>query len=84
VRCLATLSQETADVYEIHPTRRAAVVGKELRNVKLPANCMVAAIHRGESVTVPGGEDIIQYGDTVLTIGPHGIEKDLKKLFANK
>ena len=84
VQCLATLSQGTADVYEIRPTRRAPVVGKELRNVKLPPDCMVAAIQRGDKVTVPGAEDIIDFGDTVLLIGPHKIERDLKKLFAGK
>ncbi|MHC4063673.1 MAG: Trk system potassium transporter TrkA [Planctomycetota bacterium] len=84
VRCVATLAQGTADVYEIHPKRRATAIGKELRNLKLPANCMIAAIQREEEVKVPGAEDTVRFGDTVLLIGPHRIEQDLKKLFANK
>ncbi len=84
VWCLATLSQGTADVYEIRPTRRATVIGKELRNVKLPPNCVIAAIQGSDSVRVPGAEDIISVGDTVLLIGPHGIERDLKRVFADK
>ena len=84
VRLLASLSQGTADVYEITPTRRATAVGKELRNLKLPANCMIGAVQRGDEVKVPGAEDTIHHGDTVLLIGPHGIERELKKLFATK
>lgn len=84
VRCVATLAQGTADVYEIRPTRRATAIGKELRNLGLPAKCMIAAIQREEEVKVPGAEDTIGFGDTVLLIGPHQIEKDLKKLFTNR
>jgi trk system potassium uptake protein TrkA len=84
VRLLASLSKGTADVYEINPTRRATAIGKELRNLELPTNCMIGAIQRGDEVKVPGAEDTIQLGDTVLLIGPHGIERDLKKLFATK
>lgn len=84
VRLLASLSAGQADVYEIEPTRRATAVGKELRNLKLPPHCMIGAIQRGDNVKVPGAEDSIAHGDLVLLIGPHGIEKDLKNVFANK
>ena len=45
---------------------------------------MIGAIHREDQVKVPGAEDIIHFGDTVLLIGPGGIERELKKLFGNK
>ena len=84
VRKLATLAEGIADVYEIHPKRKAKVLGYELRNVKFPPKCMIAAIQRGDDVTVPDGEATIQAGDTLIAIGRSGIEKELRKLFTGK
>ncbi|HUU84013.1 MAG TPA: Trk system potassium transporter TrkA [Phycisphaerae bacterium] len=84
LRVLGTLAEGTAEVYEIQPTRRATAVGQELRNLKLPANCLVGAIQHGDAVKVPGAEDTVRHGDTVLLIGPHGLDRELKKLFADK
>ena len=88
---MASLSKGAADVYEIHPTRRATAIGKELRNLKLPDHCLIGAIQRDDPgqpgrtlVTVPGAEDTIGPKDTILLIGPHGIEANLKKIFATK
>ena len=60
VRLLASLSQGTADVYEITPTRRATAVGKELRNLELPANCMNAPLEASTwSSCSPFGNTVI-------------------------
>ncbi len=84
VRLLASLSDGAADVYEIRPTRKSIAVGKELRNLKLPPECMIGAIQRDGTVKVPGADDTIAIGDTLLLIGPDGIERKLKKIFATK
>lgn len=84
VRTLATLAEGVADVYEIRPARKAKVLGYELRNIKFPPQCMIAAIQRGDEVTVPGADAVIKAGDTLIAIGPHEIEKELHKLFTGK
>ena len=50
----------------------------------MPAQCMIAAIDRGDSVMVPGADDVVREGDIVVLIGPHGIESELKKAFLQK
>ena len=71
-------------MYLLHPSKRAKVLGNELRNIKLPPQTMIAAIRRGDEVYVPGAEDQIAAGDTILVIGPHGIADDLRKIFVTK
>ena len=84
IRSLATFANGIAEVYELRPSKRAKVLGHELRNVKMPAQAMIAAIRRGDSVYVPGADDQIAAGDTLLVIGPRGISDDLRKLFVTK
>lgn len=84
VRSLARFAENIAEVYEIRPSRRAKVLGHELRNIKLPPQAMIAAMRRGDDVYLPGASDRIAPGDTILIIGPRGIEGDLRKLFYSK
>ena len=84
IRSLATFADDQAEVYEIRPSRRAKVLGNELKNIKLPAQAMIAAIRRKDEVYLPGAEDQIIAGDTILVIGPRAINADLRKLFVTK
>jgi trk system potassium uptake protein TrkA len=84
IRSLATFAEEIAEVYEIRPTTGATALGVALRKIRLPPYTMVASIHRGDDVRVPGADDTILANDTVLVIGPRGIDSDLRKLFVAK
>ena len=84
IRSMATFADDIAEVYEIRPSKRAKILGHELRRIKLPAQTMIAAIRRGDRVYVPGAEDQVTVGDTLLAIGPVGITDDLRKLFVTK
>ena len=84
IRSLATFADGIAEVYELHASKNAKVVGHDLRNVDLPAETMIGAIRRNGEVFVPGAEDQIAAGDVLLAIGPRGIAGDLRKLFFAK
>ena len=84
MRKLATLAEGIADVFEVHPSAQAKAVGMALKEVKLPAGTIVAAIQKGEKIIVPGANDRIEKGDIVLVISRHGKEKELHKLFLQK
>ncbi len=81
VRTLASIADGVASVYEVHPSSRCNVLEHELRNIDLPAQTMIAALHRGEDVFVPGADDKIMIDDRLLVIGPIGINKSLEKIF---
>lgn len=51
---------------KVHPT--AAAVGKMIRELGLPSECVVAAIIRHNKLTIPRGDTIFQPGDEVLAV----------------
>ena len=83
VRRLATVAEGVADVYEVRVSPKAAeIVGRSLRDMRLDQRIIIAAIQRDGQVFVPGGKDVIHGGDTVVLIGPSGMERQLRKIFA--
>ena len=74
IRSIATFAEGAATVYELH----------RLRNIKMPQHSIIAAIRSGDSVRIPGAEDEIAEGDTILVIGSAGITDDLRRLFVNR
>ncbi len=84
VRSLATFANGVAEVYQITPSKRSKLLGHELRNINLPPQSMIAAIRRGDDVYVPGAQDQVLAGDTILVIGPRGIGADLSNMFVTK
>ena len=84
VRELASFADGMAAVFEVRPAKRAKILGNELRNIKMPARTMIAAIRRDDDVHVPGADDTMQAKDVVLVIGPREVGDELKKLFGTK
>ena len=83
VRSIASFAQGIAGVYEIRPSSKGKCIGKALKSIKLPTQCMIAAVRRGDNVYCPGANDEIQEGETVLVIGPTGVETELRELFVS-
>jgi trk system potassium uptake protein TrkA len=81
LRRVASLAEGVLDVYRVRVGAGSSVEGKPLMQVKLSPNWVVVAIQRGETVWLPGAMDTFMAKDTVLVIGRHGMEKDLKALF---
>lgn len=84
IRSLASFGEGVAEVYELRPSKRSKVLGHELRNIQMPPQSMIAAIRREDHVYIPGADDQIATGDTLLVIGPPSIEDELRKLFVTK
>lgn len=77
---LASLAEGEVDVYRVRIKAESDVVGLPLREVKLSPNWMLAAIQRNGAIHVPGAQDVIQVGDTLLVVGRHGKEEALRKV----
>jgi trk system potassium uptake protein TrkA len=85
VRHLASLSERIAEVYEIEvPPTATTVVNKPLKDCEFPAHSLIAAIERGDEVFVPGADNRIQAGDTIIVIGPADVRKELRRMFTSK
>ncbi len=55
-------------VLEIEVLEGALATESVLANLKLPTQCLIAAVMRAEYVRVPGADDRMQPGDTVLAL----------------
>ncbi len=51
-----------------------------LKDLKLRSGILIACIVHGDKVIIPGGNDIISTGDTVIVIATEGQMKDLKDI----
>ena len=52
----------------------AALVGRALKEVRLPQGVLVALVHRAGRIAVPGGSTVLEAGDRLTIIGePEGI-----------
>jgi trk system potassium uptake protein TrkA len=82
LRRIASLARGTIDVYRLRVGQKAKVLGKQLKDVRLAPDWVIAAIERGEWVTVPAADDTIESGDTLLVIGKSQAESTLRRIFA--
>ncbi len=81
-RLVASFAEGVAEVYEVHPGKKCDILGHELRNIKLPPGSMIAALRRSDKSFVPGADDQLAIGDTILVIGPSGCKAELQELFS--
>jgi len=54
----------------------AACVGKPMRDLSLPPDCILVSIQRGSDVLIPHGDTVLQVGDVV---GVFGLEEELSR-----
>ncbi len=76
VQSLCHVIDNKVEVLEFRIGEEAKCTGKELRELKLRKDLLIAAIYRKGVGFTPHGEDTIEKGDTVLVITTHkGISK---------
>jgi trk system potassium uptake protein TrkA len=61
----------------------AVAIGKALKDVNLPDQCVLAAIFRKGEVVVPHGTTVFEQGDEVLAITDNEGAKEFLKLFSD-
>ena len=77
------LIQGQAEIMEIIATSHMKILGRPLRELKLPDTIIIAAIHRGSKVIIPDGDTEILEDDKVILLSLlsdlSGTEKLLKE-----
>ncbi len=84
LRLMASLAEGYVDVYRVKLGADSPLIGPPLREVRLGANWVIAAIRRDGLVWVPAADDVIEPHDTLLVIGKHGSEKSLQRIVLGK
>ncbi len=78
------LIQGQAEILEFIASREMKIVGKTLRDLSLPDGVLITAIHRGNQVIIPKGDDIIYEDDRVTVFCLLSDLPDLEGLFTKK
>ena len=77
------LIQGQAEIMEFIVDHRMKITEKPLKNMELPKGVLIAAIHRGQELIIPGGETIIQTGDRVIIVCLLSDIVELEKILRN-
>jgi len=71
-------------IMEFTILQRNKVTDIPLSKIKLPSNCIIGAIVRGEEVIIPRGPDRIRVGDKIVVFSTEANHKQVEQLFSIK
>ncbi|WP_421709598.1 Trk system potassium transporter TrkA [Algihabitans sp.] len=84
IRAVYSLSEDLGEIIEAEAMETSRLVGKPLRDAKLPEDVVVGALLRDDEVIVPRGDTVIRAGDLVTIFAASSAVKKVEKLFAVK
>ncbi len=82
IRGLHSFQDGAAEVVEGEALETSKLVGKELRNVKLPKGTIVGAILRDDEVLIPRGDTIIKTHDRVVIFALRTTVRKVEEMFS--
>jgi trk system potassium uptake protein TrkA len=68
--------------FDVPDDAKGEIVGRPLREARLPADAKVAGIIRGERVILPRGDIAIERGDRIVVIGSPDAAREWSELLA--
>lgn len=68
------------DVEEVTVQPGAPCVGRRIRDMPWPHDCIIATIRRGRQVIIPNGNTVLQAGDVLVAVAEGRARADLKRL----
>ena len=78
------LIQGQAEIMEIVAHSHMTMIGVPLSQLNLPDGVLIAAIHRGQQVIIPGGDTVIEWNDRVIILSLLSEIGDMEKLLKTK
>lgn len=78
----AKLGHSDAEAIQFEVPARAAVAGRPLRELTLPAEAIVGAVQRDGEVSIPGGDTTLAPGDRVVVFTLPAAVPGVERLFA--
>ncbi|GIW02177.1 TrkA family potassium uptake protein [Roseiflexus sp.] len=78
---LTRLREGRISLIEFTVSPESSAVGKTVAALRLPPDCLLTAILRGDDVILPSGETVIQAGDQVIALAYRDREASLSERF---
>ncbi|MEH6405025.1 MAG: Trk system potassium transporter TrkA [Sneathiella sp.] len=82
IRGLHSFQDGAAEVVEGEALETSKLVGKELRNVKLPQGTIIGAILRGNDVVIPRGSTVVKPNDRVVIFALSNAVRKVEEMFS--
>lgn len=82
IRALRSLSGGRAEAVEGDALETSLLVGRPLREIRLPAGITVGAIIRRDEVIMPRGGTIIEVGDRVIVFATANMVRKVEEMFS--
>ncbi len=79
-----SIKGEQAEVMEALALETSDIVGKPLKNISFPKGTLVTGIIRGETITIPSGESIIEPGDRFIIFAQRSAIPKVEKILMVK
>ena len=78
-----SLADSDIDVFELEVYEGAPATEHVLANLRLPTHCLIAAVTREDYVRVPGADDRLRPGDTVVALVQRSSVESMLSLFGS-
>jgi len=82
IHSVHSLHEGFGELIEADALETSSLVGRPLREVKLPTGVLVGALVRGEQVISPRGSTVVQAGDRVVLFAAAASVKKVEKMFS--
>ncbi|MDA8230119.1 MAG: Trk system potassium transporter TrkA [Magnetospirillum sp.] len=82
IHAVHSLHEGFGELIEADALETSSLVGKPLREVKLPGGVLLGAVVRGTEVISPRGSTVVQAGDRVVLFAAADAVKKVEKMFA--
>lgn len=82
IRDLHAIRDGAAEIIEAEALEASALVGKTLRQIKIPRGVVIGAIMRAGEVIIPRGDTEFQAGDRVVILAMSDAVKTVEQLFS--
>jgi trk system potassium uptake protein len=79
-----SIKGEQAEVMEALALETSDIVGKPLKNISFPKGTLVTGIIRGDNITIPSGESVIEPGDRVIIFAQRSAISKVEKILMVK
>ncbi|SHI16609.1 potassium channel family protein [Clostridium intestinale] len=79
---LMKLSLGGYSIVQIKVDEASKAVHKEVKALNIPSNSKLITIYRGEEVILPGGDTVINAGDSILALANSETQAEVNKIFS--
>ncbi|GAB6153920.1 Trk system potassium transporter TrkA [Desulfosporosinus burensis] len=81
VVAVSLLEGAKAEAMEIVVSAKSSIIGRKLKDARIPSNMLIGALLRGDELIIPNGYTILQPGDRVVIFTLPSSIKKISKIF---